>query len=189
MRVIVVQRSDVLAQCLQPRFYLGRQPIGGQCQNEWHDPGDPEEAVADLRSEIAVMADAAQDDPEVGFPYRPAPAQRRCRSGAKQPVREGVELTGAAFERVGQPIDNRLEELGEDPCTGNARTVRRDCAVGEARNRGQLGKAHRDQPIASHDEPDRGRQSADRLRLDKSMARSDRVPHRGRAIGWSSRFR
>src|SRR5580704_16229054 len=84
--------------------------------------------------------------------------KRSCRSGPKQPVREAVELARAVFEHVGQPVDDRLEQLGEDARTGNSRAVRGNCSVGKARKRGQLGKANRDQLIACQDEPDRGRQ-------------------------------
>ena len=86
------------------------------------------------------MADAAQDDSEVGFPYRAASAQRTGRSRPKQPVREAVELARAAFERVGQPVDDRFEQLREDARTGNARDLRGRSAVGEARKRGQSAK-------------------------------------------------
>src|SRR5437764_8378813 len=99
------------------------------------------------------MTDAAQDSREVGFPYRPASAQRTGRSRPKQPVREVVKLTRAAFEHVGQPVDDSLEQLGENACTGNARALRgrSAVAVGEARKRGQLGKTHRDQAITGQD--------------------------------------
>src|SRR5437016_5372743 len=83
-------------------------------------------------------ADAAQNDPEVGFPDRPASAQRPFRAGPKEPVREAVELARAAFECVGEPVDNRFHQLGEDAGTGDARAVGGNRAVGEARKRGQL---------------------------------------------------
>ena len=96
------------------------------------------------------MADAAQDQPEVGFSDRPAAFLRRR---SKQPVGQTVELAGTAFERVGQPIDNRFEQLGEDPGAGEAGAVRGRFAVRQARERGQFGKAHRDQAVPGRTNP------------------------------------
>ena len=54
-------RCLALARCLQPWLEFGRQPVGGQCRNEWHDPGNPDslnDYDAHLLNKVQLLLDA-----------------------------------------------------------------------------------------------------------------------------------
>ena len=75
---------------------------------------DAEQAVADLRGEIAAAPDPAQNNAQIGAASaRTAMPAALDRSGAEQPMRERVEFRGDPFEDVGDAVDNRLDQPGE----------------------------------------------------------------------------
>src|SRR5262249_58402573 len=57
MPVVVVKRGDVLPYRLEPRLYIFRKPLAAKTEYKGNYSGNAEQAVADLRDEIAIMAD------------------------------------------------------------------------------------------------------------------------------------
>src|SRR5262249_34019234 len=58
-------RSYILPRDVEPRLDLGRQPIG-EARDVRDNAAQPVQAVADLRGEVAIVPDAAQNDPQIG---------------------------------------------------------------------------------------------------------------------------
>src|SRR5207253_7195008 len=65
VRVVIAERGDILAQRIETPLDFGRQPLGARAGDIGGDPAHPEQAVANLRDEIAITADAAQDYPKI----------------------------------------------------------------------------------------------------------------------------
>ena len=113
-RVVVVERGDVVAQRVETRLDLGRQPVGAEAGDIRHDAADAEQAVADLRGEIAVAADPAQHDAQIGVLARRAPCRPRSAGPARNIRCETcVELAADALEHVGEAVDDGLDQPDE----------------------------------------------------------------------------
>ena len=85
------------------------------------------------------MADAAQDDPEIGaFARRRAPRGGLGGRAAEQPVRQRVEFGGDVFENVGEAIGDRVHQPGKDRSAAQRVALGRQVAIGERRERAQL---------------------------------------------------
>ena len=78
------------------------------------------------------MADAAQDDPQIGaFARRRAPCGRLGRRAAKQPVRQLIQVGGDIFENVGEPVGDRIHQPGKYGGAGQRVGFGRKIAVGK----------------------------------------------------------
>ena len=112
-----------------------------------------------FRGEVAAGADATQDDPQIGAFARRRPLCRELSNRvAKQPVRQAVELGGDHFENVREAVDNGIHQPGKYRGAGERVGLVRKVAVDKSSKRRQLGKAHRDQPLARQHKTDRRRQ-------------------------------
>src|SRR6476469_2328251 len=110
MLLVLIQGMEVLVQRVEPCGLLGGEPRGAVMRDIGHDAADPQQTVAELRSEIAAAPDPAQNDAKIGLgASRKAIGAGLGGTGPEQPMRYGVELAGDAFKQVGDAIDNRFQ--------------------------------------------------------------------------------
>ena len=164
MRVVIVERSDVVAQGFEARGLLGRAANRRQWSRHiGHDAADPQQAVADLRCEIAAAPDPTQDDAQIGLlAGRAAIAAGLDGAGrGTADVTRASSSAGDAFEHVGEAIDDRFQQPGE--CVMRVRGWRVWAAVVNAVS---CFEPHRDEMLPGQDEADRRRLRIARRRRD-----------------------
>ena len=152
MLVVLAERIDVLAQGAEVGLRLASKPNRAAILHIWHDAPDPEQAVADLRGEIAAAADPPEDDAKIGGGARRAAiAAGFDRAGPEKPMRHIVELCGDAFENIGDAIDDRIHQASKRLMWGRVHSL------GGGRERGRRLKTHRDEVLRRQNKADRRR--------------------------------
>src|ERR1041384_8637770 len=102
MLLVLIQGMEVLVQGVEPRGLLGGEPRGAVVRDIGHDAADPQQTVAELRSEIAAAPDPAQNDAKIGLGAgRTAIGAGLGGTGPEQAMRDSVELAGDAVKKGG----------------------------------------------------------------------------------------
>ena len=152
MELVVVQRSQIVAQRIEARLDRGREFRTAHRRDIGHDTRQRQEAVPDLRGQIAAGPEPAQDRAQIRvFLGARAAVAAADRARPEQPVRHRVQLGRDILENVRDPIDNRLDQPDKDL----GRAPSRLPLIGV--ERGQRFIAHRHQQLGRQHEADRGR--------------------------------
>ncbi len=106
MRVVVIQRRDVLAQRVEPRLQILRQPIDRGAQHIGHDACGADLAVADERNDVTLATDRCQGLPQHAIL---ALAAARIDAIAENAMRYSIEIAADLLERVGVAVDDGFQ--------------------------------------------------------------------------------